>query len=394
MMLRWLALRRSPLPAASLLVLVSLAAAAEPTPGGESFHRAFDFASAIEADPKDRASAQHAVVADLAEHGDPSAALALAEKIDGWRKAAAIADVAAVLARAGKAEAARAALAEVAVLRGSIEGWQGPRVDAHRARAQALLGDLDATTQLAKEIGANDPRQYAGQATAWVASAQLARGDADAALATLATMDADADIEIAWARTLGYLEAAEADALAPAIRRRALAAAGRSTETVAGWHRIEALDRVAGGWLALGEKDEALRVLRGAEEIVRGVDPEVASKAAFLSLVARTWARVGDKAHAGALLEEAASAVPRALVIDRPALHAHLGESWFALNDPDRAWAAFDQALAAAEGLVNARPRALAAVEICRALGRTGVALPPKVADRLEALRAGLKAPW
>ena len=62
--------------------------------------------------------------------------------------------------------------------------------------------------------------------------------------------------------------------------------------------------------------------------------------------------------------------------------------------DTERARAVLDTALAEAEGLVNARPRALAVVTVLRALGRNDVRLDDETRARLDALYANLRAPW
>jgi hypothetical protein len=43
---------------------------------------------------------------------------------------------------------------------------------------------------------------------------------------------------------------------------------------------------------------------------------------------------------------------------------------------------------------VNARPRALAAVDICRSLARNRVDVKAGMQGRLDALLAGLRDPW
>ena len=50
--------------------------------------------------------------------------------------------------------------------------------------------------------------------------------------------------------------------------------------------------------------------------------------------------------------------------------------------------------MTSAEGLVNARPRALAVVAICRLMALEKVALDDEMRSRLETLHDGLGAPW
>jgi hypothetical protein len=86
--------------------------------------------------------------------------------------------------------------------------------------------------------------------------------------------------------------------------------------------------------------------------------------------------------------------VPRAPDIDRPALYAVVAASWQSVGDPGESRRLFDRAFEAAASLQNARPRALAVVEICRALGRARIPLDEATRWRLDALLAGLRAPW
>src|SRR4030095_4973989 len=78
------------------------ASASLDAPGSEAFDWAFRFASAIHSDPKDMARAQQNVVDDLADAGRLDEAIVRAEKIEGWRRGAAFADLAARLAEKGR----------------------------------------------------------------------------------------------------------------------------------------------------------------------------------------------------------------------------------------------------------------------------------------------------
>jgi hypothetical protein len=64
------------------------------------------------------------------------------------------------------------------------------------------------------------------------------------------------------------------------------------------------------------------------------------------------------------------------------------------MEDEDDSRRLFDTALSEAESLVNARPRALAVVAVCRSMGRSGFELDEATRSRLDALFAGLKDPW
>ena len=82
------------------------------------------------------------------------------------------------------------------------------------------------------------------------------------------------------------------------------------------------------------------------------------------------------------------------MLIERPGLFGEVAAAYHAIGDADAARRGYDVAFAAAEGLENARPRALAVVHICRTMGRDGIEPSTAVRTRLEALYAGLRAPW
>jgi hypothetical protein len=114
----------------------------------------------------------------------------------------------------------------------------------------------------------------------------------------------------------------------------------------------------------------------------------------MLAMVARAWGRIGEKDRAAGLLREAERAIANAQDIERPGIAAFVAAGWLSLGDTKEAWRIYGQAIDAAASLVNARPRALAAVEICRSVGREKAVLDPAARGRLETLHKGLKAPW
>lgn len=403
MPLRPLALRggggpRSALAAASIAALMISGAAApatarSPAADAEALDRAFAFATAIVSDDEDRGKAQESVVLDYLSIGAVDEALERARRVDGWRRGTALADLATSLAKMGRIEKAKGLVDEADELRKSITGWQERRIAAHLAQALAATGDLGRSQQLASELAAAD-RQYAGQAVAVVASGRAARGEFAKAMDDLRALDKERDIDVAWWRTAGYLEIARRDSVAREERRRALGEARRSAEGITGWKRAEALQSIAAEMRLAGEADAARAALDEADGIVVTLPDTLPVKGALLSNLARAWAGLGEERRARGLLKRAEAAVPDALVIDRPGIQANLATSYLAIGDERRARAKFDRALASAEKLENARPRALASVEICRAMGRNRFPLDSSLRARLERLLGGLKEPW
>src|SRR5262245_14145754 len=97
----------------ALLALVAAPAwaaakTASTPPSRPALERAFSFATAIETDPKDRATAQAAVALEALSLEDGEQAAALADKMSGWQRGVVYAEIAAWHARAGRPTPARA----------------------------------------------------------------------------------------------------------------------------------------------------------------------------------------------------------------------------------------------------------------------------------------------
>jgi tetratricopeptide (TPR) repeat protein len=370
--------------------------AAEPPPAAqalEALDRAFRFASAIETDPKDRSRAQHAVVLDLAERGAFEEAVRRAETIGDWRRGAALASVGAAMARQGRVDEALALLSRAQQARGGVTGWQGPRIDAHVAEGLALLGERARAEAMAADLAAAD-RQYEGRAVAVAAVAAAAAGSFDEGLAKLAALDAMTDFEITWWRTEGYRELARMRGAPEEKRRPALDAAHRSAEGIPGWKRAQALAGIADQYREAGDLGDAREALSAAHDLVASYPQDLAAKAALAAAVAAGWSRLGEPERGRGILGAGLESVAAALVIDRPGLYADLAAGWHELGDDAEARRLLDLALEAAGGLRNSRPRALALVQVCRAIARAGRPMEDETGRRLDALYAGLGAPW
>jgi hypothetical protein len=382
------------LVALTLGLLPAAVASAPPDRGGqvpglEALDYAFKFASAIDDDPKDRAKAQQAVVLDYPRIGALDVGLVRADRIEGWRRGIAYADLARSLVEEGRDEEARKALAEASVVRAGIEDWHGNRVDAHIAQALAELGDVAGTSELAMRLAREDPRQYLGKAAATTSTSLAAGGDCDAAMAQLAHLDGSIDREESWGRTVGYISIAEQDALAEEKRLAALEKAFTSAEGVPGWQQVEAFRLVAAAFGDLGRVARAHEALRRAEAFVDTVPAVDPSRAPLLANVARSWAEAGEPGHARELLARAEPAVASAMEIESPALFAAIGAAYAVAGDEPSAWRLFDKAFAHAEALVNPRPRALAAVAVCRSIAGERLVLDDRTRSRLDVLLRG-----
>jgi hypothetical protein len=363
------------------------------TPGQVALDYGFRFASAIDNDPKDRQKAQQAVVMEYTRIGLTDEATRLARKIEGWRKGVALADIAVLLAREGREDAARAALREAEAVRAETKGWEGPRVAAHVAQAHAALGETSASESITEDLIANDALQYTGRSAATAATARAARGDFQGAMQELARYEGSKDREIAWWRTAGYLGLAREERLGVDDRRKALEAARRSADDLVAWKRSEALQEIAEEYRAQGAMAEAREALAAASQDIEALPDTDAFKTALLANTARTFAEFGDTERVPALLGQAEAAVPEVLNLDRPAAYASIASSWHAAGNAAETWRLYDLALDAAEELRNPRPRALGLVAVCRSLGRSRIEPTPETRQRLDELLSGLTGP-
>jgi hypothetical protein len=85
---------------------------------------------------------------------------------------------------------------------------------------------------------------------------------------------------------------------------------------------------------------------------------------------------------------------PRVDPMDQPMVLARAAEAFSDLGQTAEAWARLNQAVSVASGMVNARPRALAFVEISRAIGRKQMTMPAAFVETLEVRLKGLTDPW
>jgi tetratricopeptide (TPR) repeat protein len=372
----------------------ALASAPAGPAGLEALDYAFRFASAIERDPKDRAKAQELVIGEYLSIGALDEALGRIDAVEGWRRGVVCADLAAVLAKRGRADEARALVGRAEDVRRTLAGWEGQRIEAHVAQALAMLGEGDRLGGIASELAQGDPLQYAGQAAATVATGRAVRGDFDAAMRHLAPLEGNDDFEAAWWRTTGLLAVARQEGLARGQRLQALDAARRSADRIPGWKRAEALESIAEDYRLLGRRGRARDALAAAETVIGSMPPDLPEKAPLLANLARARAGAGDGIRARELLKQAEPLVAGALVIDQPGIYANVASAYHRLGDAPEARRLYDRALDAAAALQNARPRALAVTAVCRQMGRHGVRLDEATRGRLDSLLIGLGDPW
>lgn len=377
---------------AAVAVTISLGSASGPSQN--AFDYAFKFASAIVSDPKDMGKAQEAVVWDLTSAAAWRDAEAAAAKVEGWRRGTAYADLATALAKAGRTDDAKRLVAEAEAFRPTIEGWQNVRIASHIAAAYAALGNNDKAKTLAVAVATEDAQQYGGMSTATIASGLAAQGQFDGATAELDRLKDARDLDDSWWRAAGYLDLSRQPSLSRDQRVRAIAAAREAAGGIPGWKKAEALESIADEFRKAGMQTEARDAVSEAQAIVVALPDTMPIKAPLLSNCARAWAGLGKTDTARSLLREVEALAPRVQEIERPVVYANAASSFAALKDRASAKRLYAVALDGAASLVNARPRALAVVEICRSIGKSGLGLDNLTRARLDALYAGLKDPW
>lgn len=382
------------IPASAVLCVFAAASAAIPSDSGrKALDWGFEFASAIVSDEKDRSRAQESIVLEYALSGDLDEAAKRAERMDGWRQGVAFAEVAAELGRRGKPDEARRVLGKAEVVRTKTQGWQGLRIASHIAWAEAILGDRDRSTRQAETLAEAD-RQYAGKAAATLAISLTREENVEEALRVLAAVDSSADPDSGWWKFYGHIEASRVPTLGKKERRRLLDAGRSAAGKLAPWLRVENLPILALEYRKVGRKKEARSCLEESEAIVREMGDREPLKGPLAAEVARAWAQLGVPEKGRDLLASVDPTVEKVPVIEQPAVLANLAAAWMLAGDETISSRLLDEALDRAGSLVNARPRALAVVEICRTMGRFDLALTPEREARLRTMREGLGDPW
>ena len=372
----------------------SAAAQKTKTPRTEALETAMRFASAITADPKDMSGAQADVVQEYISLGQLDRAMELADKVTLWRKGVVLADLANALVQAGRKEDANKMLDKALEFRSTVEGWQGPRIDAHIAQVYASMGETEKAHQISQRLAESD-NQYAGRDVATVASGLASQGEFDKALSEVSKLEAaNPDLQQAWWRTAALLDLARRKSAPREKRLEALEKARSSATDIDGWKQVEALGSIADTFRELELKDRAAEALGAAQKLVTALPDRETAKPALLANLARAYSKLGDNDRGAQLLTQAEPLVQHGMDLSRAAVYANIGNSWQQLGRSADALRLYDQALNAAESLVNARPRALSIVQVCRSLGRSGLEMSPALRARLDKLYSGLKAPW
>jgi hypothetical protein len=354
----------------------------EPLPAfrQELLDLAFDTASALPLEPhrKTRSRVQEDVFAAAIELGQARRALGYAARIDGWRRGAAYADLAAYCAAHDAPVQARQCvelarpLAAVSEREGAQE-WQRDEILAKVAKALTLLDESPKVEALAdkafeERLAAVDPAVQSGNLDRVRASLEMCTGlfdrfyeDADR------RTRAQQKIESSWGRVPGMI-------------------------------RIELTIELAESALKHADASHALELVKGAHGILeegRWLPRDLLPMAARL---AKLRHRAGDSRGARTEADEALAAfdaqreeIPN---VDRAGALRPLAEAYAAIGDAEAALGVYRKAVGEGIANSNSRPRVEDLAATCCSMAVADVAPDADLGARMKKIRAGLGEPW
>ncbi|MGQ0552976.1 MAG: hypothetical protein ACT4PU_07125 [Planctomycetota bacterium] len=347
---------------------------------------------------KNRSRAQEQVVSACLELNQPARALAAAERIENWRRAAALAALAQQRAEHQSPDEARhflqrALQALAATSDETSQDWQRERVRAKVARTHLLLGDA----QLSAEFAAGVSDAEAGDLV--LLQAELAADEAfDAKLKTIdeaIALGSFDQVRNALGICLELIERVYDD-----VERRALAEArlrdgGRKLPVTI---RIGHFQQLVAITLAHGDQARALEQLDEAKLLLEGAALTADLRVPLMAGLAELRFRVGRRAEAQ---NEAAAALAlfvaerdRFADIDRADALRPVAEAYHVLGDTAAARALYRRALDEGAANPNSRPRAEDLVATCLSMALHGVEPDAELRARLLQVRDALGPPW
>jgi tetratricopeptide (TPR) repeat protein len=338
----------------------------------------------------DRGGAQRAVLKAYVAADEIDEALKRSHTVAGWHRGVAYADLAADLARAGRATEARSFIARAEEVRRTVTGWQGPRISVHIGSAYVALGDEERAERILGIAAENDPGEYSGRAAATLAAADIRSGHFDQAMAALGEASEEGDFHNAWWRARGYLDLAQRTELSREQRLEALRAARLATGETVGNKKLDLMRGIAAAYRDLDEPKTSREVLK----IVDGWVIEAAARSptgsARIVDLARSWHAMGDVERGRELLAKAEAGVRRATLTEQPTLCAKIGSAYRLFGEEEKARELYNRAFDLTGLIASPRPRAISLVAVCLALAEDGVPLDAGLRSRIETLFGGL----
>jgi hypothetical protein len=343
---------------------------------------------------RNRAMADTAAVA--LDVGSDEQAQRIANEITGWRRGDLLARLATRCYHSDRLMAGdrlRTAAEEVA-RDPSLEPWQASRVKLALERARHARPA--STGSNAVDVNRLEPADQAALLPDLMQQSVVASNLLETLVRLEAVTNQVLDLDAAAATVDAYrivYQTASADAVTDAYRERVFAG---MTSVFKNLHPTLACDKLVDfGEAALQFGDTNL-VLRLCGEVdVRLVGIRSDMRLPVQIRYARFLSQAGLSARAHARLNEVGGLLPDTAVLasERPGLLAALGVAWRELGETASAASRWHEASAALAALENARPRAVAAVQVCLVLARARVS-DAALERSLAAVGEGLGEPW
>lgn len=356
---------------------------------------AMQVASAMEAKAHTRVKArlQKDVACAAIDVGMIDFAIGSADVIQDWRRGEVLAIAAQALARTGDRQRAEACVANAVQVATGAEVAKQERLNIEIARALALLGHVEQ----ARQFGARASQDLTGQVEAELVT-QVPIDELDRQCDAFDRAIATGSFDIVRSGVEGYFRVwahLRSDGVRSARAERAIRSA---LVALPPGMQIETYLRLADALQAAGRRDESLQALAAAASLLRGGDFLPDTLGPLVRDVARTQARHGDRAGAGALVREMLQryeAAPTAMVdIERADYLRPLAEALQDLGEPNEARRVWTLALDAGSVNPNARPRAEDLCLTSLSMVRSGAEPTADMRTRMATIQNGLKAPW
>lgn len=320
---------------------------------------------------------------------DVDRAFVVAKTIKGWQRGSACADVARSFALAGHSNDSRCALLEAEAwcalyrekTRETSMGWQVGRIRQHIIIARTALGETNAYDMV------QQPMDNASPAVVNRLVASDTNRDSSVFLQTLSVILTNKDAEVQQGLSLGILAwAAKQPVLSPQALDEVVAVVKSSLQSQPEQHQFAVQQNLVRLLLANGRRDEAEKLTRELELLVRGM-PAGYQRSASLSEMATVWSQI-DTNRTALLFDETRQEIARCPASAQSYGYAHLGECLYEMGQTNRAQSVYRDAVEACILMKQGTPRIQRLVETCASMAGAGLPLTPELRNRLEALLA------
>lgn len=361
----------------------------------ELLEEAFEVASLI---PQplhlnDRARAQQQVVSTMLELDQPIRVAGLVNRIPGWRRGDALADLAYHRATRGDRTDAAGFLALAERIAEDATDWMRDRIRVNAARTHALLGRDAVAAGMEVDIVPSED----GVVDA-VRAAGLDRERLEQTLQDYQRRIEVGGFDLARNLLVAAVELYERFYDDAEVRERILRFVTDSWSKLPIDLRIARLLDMADIAIAREDPDTARPLVAQAAEILGGVQLTAEGAIPLVASIARRRGPLGETAAA---TSELASALVRfeqekRTIIDmfRPEVLRPVAEAWMALGDEAAARRTYVLALEEGAANPNARPRAQDLSATLASMARHGLRPDESMTRRIREIREGLGDPW